>query len=82
MISVLRGAFLIPKRGDRMPIVECKLTDCSKHGTEVCNSSRVKIDSVGSVECYDPVLRSSIVHAPFKSNCYGNKTSKHQGVGK
>lgn len=45
-----------------MPIVDCKLTDCSKHGLDICVAIRIGIDGVGQVECYDPVEKSEIVH--------------------
>ena len=45
-----------------MPTVDCKLIDCSKHNSELCMAMRVRIDGVGQVRCYDPVLRSNVVH--------------------
>ncbi|MDT8901155.1 hypothetical protein [Anaeroselena agilis] len=52
-----------------MPTVECKLTDCRRHGREICIAKRISIDGCGLVECYDPVPRSSIVHGPFLNDC-------------
>lgn len=52
-----------------MPTVICKLTDCSRHGREICIAKRISIDGVGQVECYDPVPRSLLVHEPFKNDC-------------
>jgi len=45
-----------------MPTVDCKLTDCSKHGRDICIAKRIGIDGVGQVQCYDPVPRSNVVH--------------------
>ena len=45
-----------------MPTVDCKLTDCAKHGRDICIARRIGIDGVGQVQCYDPVPRSSVVH--------------------
>jgi len=45
-----------------MPTVDCKLTDCAKHGRDICIARRIGIDGVGQVECYDPVPRSAVVH--------------------
>jgi hypothetical protein len=52
-----------------VPTVYCKLTDCQHHGTEVCTARNIYIDGCGMVECYRPVPRSSLVHAPVNPNC-------------
>ncbi len=50
-----------------MPTVDCKLTDCRRHGIEICVAKRIGVDGVGQVECYDPVPRSALVHGPVDS---------------
>ena len=61
-----------------MPTVDCKLTDCAKHGRDICIAKRIGIDGVGQVECYDPVPRSTVVHESVKAICrqHGRLTEK------
>jgi len=67
-----------------MANVRCKLTDCKYHGTEVCTAQRVYIDGVGQVECYEPIIRSTLVHEQFNPGCTktrsGYKSSRVTGV--
>lgn len=58
-----------------MPTVDCKLTDCAKHGKDICIARRIGIDGCGQVECYDPVPKSALVHKNF----YGEGFERRRG---
>jgi len=53
-----------------MTTVDCKLTDCKYRGIETCVARRIAVDGCGQVECYEPVLRSAVVHGPVNPRCY------------
>ncbi len=66
-----------------MPTVECTLTDCRKHGIEICIAKRVKW---GGGECseYEPKVAKKLTDQSFVSNCQksskGYKSSRVTGV--
>mgnify|MGYP001608777341 CR=1 FL=1 len=66
-----------------MPTVECTLTDCRKHGIEICIAKRVKWKN-GECSEYDSRAHNNILDPPFKSNCNkgpgGYKSSRVTGV--
>jgi len=72
------------KEADAITTVICKLTDCKHHGIETCTARRVAIDGFGQVECYEPVIRSILVHETFNPGCCktqrGYKSSRVTGV--
>lgn len=51
-----------------MPTVDCSLTDCRKHGIEICIAKRVKWKN-GECSEYDPRGNKNILNPPFRSNC-------------
>lgn len=50
-----------------MPTVDCGLTDCKKHGIEICIAKRIQVDDAGHVLCYEP--RAENLMKTFNSNC-------------
>ena len=61
-----------------VPTVDCKLTDCAKHGRDICIAKRIGIDGVGQVECYEPVQRSPLVHGFNKATSCKKRSGKRK----
>ena len=66
-----------------MPTVDCSLTDCRKHGIEICIAKRVSWKG-GECSEYEPKVNKSISKQPFASNCVkrggGYKSSRVTGI--
>ena len=66
-----------------MPTVECTLTDCRKHGVEICIAKRVSWKG-GECSGYEPRVNKNISDPPFTSNCVkrggGYKSSRVTGI--
>lgn len=65
-----------------MPTVDCDLTDCRKHGREICIDRRITIRQ-GRVQCYDPVVTARDLRT-FNPHCKpgpgGYKSDRVTGI--
>jgi len=66
-----------------MPTVDCSLTDCRKHGVEICIAKHVSWKG-GECSEYDPKGSKNVLAPPFKANCEksnrGYRSSRVTGV--